>query len=115
VSGSETHPAIGWLMTNARRHRVAGRDTRPDFTVIGPAVNLTAHIESMRRQSGRQLLLSSDFVGEGGISARSLGHHALKGVGRSGIVCTDQPGREAGLIGRAPLIAACWSGPEPAR
>jgi class 3 adenylate cyclase len=39
-----------------------GSDTRLDFTVIGPAVNLTARIESMYRQLGRQLLLSSDFV-----------------------------------------------------
>jgi adenylate cyclase len=58
-----------------------GSDTRLDFTVIGPAVNLTARIESMCRQLGRQLLLSSDFVREGGISATSLGRHALKGVG----------------------------------
>jgi adenylate cyclase len=58
-----------------------GSDTRLDFTVIGPAVNLTARIESMCRQLGQQLLLSSDFVREGGIAARSLGHHALKGVG----------------------------------
>jgi adenylate cyclase len=58
-----------------------GSDSRLDFTVIGPAVNLTARIESMCRQLGRQLLLSSDFVGAGDISARSLGHHALKGVG----------------------------------
>jgi adenylate cyclase len=35
-----------------------GSDTRLDFTVIGPAVNLTARIESMCRQLGRPLLLS---------------------------------------------------------
>jgi adenylate cyclase len=58
-----------------------GSDTRLDFTVIGPAVNLTARIESMCRQLGRQLLLSSDFVEAGGISAQSLGAFSLKGVG----------------------------------
>jgi adenylate cyclase len=58
-----------------------GSDTRLDFTVIGPAVNLTARIESMCRQLGRQLLLSSDFVSQGGIGAQSLGTFALKGVG----------------------------------
>ena len=58
-----------------------GSDTRLDFTVIGPAVNLTARIESMCRQLGRQLLLSADFVEAGKISAQSLGAFALKGVG----------------------------------
>jgi adenylate cyclase len=58
-----------------------GSDSRLDFTVIGPAVNLTARIESLSRQLGRQLLLSSDFVEAGGIAATSLGRFALKGVG----------------------------------
>ena len=54
-----------------------GGDTRLDFTVIGPAVNLAARIESMCRQLNRQLLTSGDFVKAG---ARSLGRHALKGI-----------------------------------
>jgi adenylate cyclase len=58
-----------------------GSDTRLDFTVIGPAVNLTARIESMCRELGRQLLLSSDFVARGGFAAESLGRYSLKGVG----------------------------------
>ena len=58
-----------------------GSDTRLDFTVIGPAVNLTARIESMCRQLDRPLLLSSDFVTAGSISAQSLGVFPLKGVG----------------------------------
>jgi adenylate cyclase len=58
-----------------------GSDTRLDFTVIGPAVNLTARIESMCREIGRQLLLSSDFVAAGGIPAQSVGTFSLKGVG----------------------------------
>jgi adenylate cyclase len=58
-----------------------GSDTRLDFTVIGPAVNLTARIESLCRQLRRQLLLSSNFVEASGISATSLGRFALKGVG----------------------------------
>jgi adenylate cyclase len=58
-----------------------GSDTRLDFTVIGPAVNLTARIESMCRQLGRQLLLSSDFVRAGGVAAQSVGTFSLKGVG----------------------------------
>jgi adenylate cyclase len=57
-----------------------GSDTRLDFTVIGPAVNLTARIESMCRQLSRQILLSSDFVALGRVAASSLGTFALKGV-----------------------------------
>jgi adenylate cyclase len=57
-----------------------GSDTRLDFTVIGPAVNLTARIESMCRQLSRQILLSSDFVELGRVAANSLGTFSLKGV-----------------------------------
>jgi adenylate cyclase len=57
-----------------------GSDSRLDFTVIGPAVNLTARIESMCRQLGRSPLLSSDFVRAAAISAESLGAFSLKGV-----------------------------------
>ena len=56
-----------------------GSDTRLDFTVIGPAVNLTARIESMCRQLGRPLLLSSDFVKAGGIAAQSARHLLAQG------------------------------------
>jgi adenylate cyclase len=58
-----------------------GSDTRLDFTVIGPAVNLTARIESMCRELGRALLLSSEIVKAGDIAAESFGAFSLKGVG----------------------------------
>ena len=67
-----------------------GSDTRLDFTVIGPAVNLTARIESMCRQLGRQLLLSADFVAAGRIAAQSLGALRIEGRRRrSGDLCAD--------------------------
>ena len=49
--------------------------------MIGPAVNLTARIESMCGTLGRSLLLSADFVSAGGIAAESLGAFPLKGIG----------------------------------
>ena len=58
-----------------------GSADRLDFTVIGPAVNLTALIESMVLNLGRSLLLSADFVGAGGIAAQSLGVFPRKGIG----------------------------------
>jgi adenylate cyclase len=69
-----------------------GSDTRLDFTVIGPAVNLTARIESMCRQLGRQLLLSSEFVKSGGIAAKSVGTFSLKGVGADQEIFVPMPG-----------------------
>jgi adenylate cyclase len=68
-----------------------GSDTRLDFTVIGPAVNLTARIESMCRQLGRPLLLSSEFARAGDIAAESLGAFALKGVGAEQEIFAPRP------------------------
>lgn len=58
-----------------------GSDTRLDFTVIGPSVNLTARIESMCKELDRSLLLSEDFVRTSAVMADPLGEFSLKGVG----------------------------------
>ena len=58
-----------------------GGDARLDFTVIGPAVNLTARIESMCKNLQRSPLLSVEFVQASGVRAELLGEFALKGVG----------------------------------
>jgi adenylate cyclase len=58
-----------------------GGDTRLDFKVIGPAVDLTSRIESMCKDLQRSPLLSAEFVRASGVRAELLGEFALKGVG----------------------------------
>src|SRR5271166_3690740 len=50
-----------------------GGSTRLDFTVIGPAVNLTARIESMCKTLDRSPLLSAEFARLSGAKAEFIG------------------------------------------
>jgi adenylate cyclase len=57
-----------------------GTAGRLDFTVIGPAVNVAARLESLTRPLEQPILLSSDFVAAADIEASPMGQHAVKGV-----------------------------------
>ena len=62
-----------------------GGPDRLDFTVVGPAVNEVARIETLCRSLEQQLIISSAFARDAGPEARrlvSLGRYALKGVRR---------------------------------
>ena len=57
-----------------------GAPDRLDFTVMGPAVNRTARLESLTKTLGPPLLMSSEFAAQIRAGIHSLGQHAMKGV-----------------------------------
>jgi adenylate cyclase len=59
-----------------------GAVDRLDFTVIGPAVNEVARIETLCEPLGRKVLISAELAAAVGSNRRleSLGTHALRGV-----------------------------------
>jgi adenylate cyclase len=59
-----------------------GGETRLDFTVIGPAVNLAARLQSLSAQLGEGCLISDDFARllRDRSELRDLGAHELKGI-----------------------------------
>jgi len=57
-----------------------GTEDRLDFTVIGPAVNRAARLESLTKDLGVTVCASADFRGVCALPMTSLGLHTLKGV-----------------------------------
>ncbi len=57
-----------------------GAPDRLDFTVMGPAVNRTARLESLTKQLGNPLLMSGEVAGSISQETVSLGFHDLKGI-----------------------------------
>ena len=57
-----------------------GAPDRLDFTVIGPAVNRTARLESLTKELHRDILFSSEFARHIDQPAEFLGEHAMKGI-----------------------------------
>ena len=57
-----------------------GAPDRLDFTVIGPAVNRAARLESMTKDLGVPLLMTATFAAALGRPTRSLGAHQMRGL-----------------------------------
>jgi adenylate cyclase len=56
-----------------------GSAGRLDFTTIGPAVNLTARLETLARDLGRDIVVSATFAAQLPDILTSLGHFELRG------------------------------------
>ncbi len=72
---------------------IGSRD-RLDFTVVGPAVNEVARIETLCRSLEQQVIVSSAFAPDAGTASDrlvSLGRYALKGVRRPEELFTLDP------------------------
>jgi adenylate cyclase len=57
-----------------------GAQDRLDFTVIGPAVNLCARLQTLAGEQGEAIICSADFALHSGALLRSIGRHALKNI-----------------------------------
>jgi adenylate cyclase len=83
---AEGEEALGFgiaLHTGDVMYGNIGTADRLDFTVIGPAVNLTSRLEGLCRALGLDLLVSDTFAGTCACADyRSLGTHVLPGISR---------------------------------
>jgi len=57
-----------------------GAPDRLDFTVMGPAVNRTARLESLTRELGTNILFSAEFANLIDTPSQDLGDHPMKGI-----------------------------------
>lgn len=64
-------------------HANVGAPNRLAFNVVGPAVNMTARIQSMTKELGIPLLMSADFVQQVDLPVSSVGRHDLRGIAKS--------------------------------
>ena len=69
-------------------HANVGSPDRLSFNVVGPAVNMTARIQDLTKETGVPLLMSSDFARHIRHKLRSVGRYDLRGIGKSQEVFT---------------------------
>jgi len=72
-----------------------GTAKRLDFTVIGPAVNLTARLESLAAALGQPILVSADIARAIGDGVESVGRHRVKGMAEPVEAFRPAPGASA--------------------
>ena len=65
-----------------------GSPDRLSFNVVGPAVNMTARIQELTKQTGVPLLLSGDFARLVRRPLRKVGRYDLRGIGKAQEVFT---------------------------
>lgn len=58
-----------------------GAHDRLDFTVIGPAVNLCARLETLAGSLGEKIICSAEFAAISTTEMRTVGMHELKNLG----------------------------------
>ncbi len=69
-------------------HANVGSPDRLSFNVVGPAVNLTARIQDLTKETRVPLLMSADFARQLHRPLRSVGRYDLRGIGKSQEVFT---------------------------
>lgn len=69
-------------------HANVGSPDRLSFNVVGPAVNMTARIQELTKETGVPLLMSADFARRVRRKLRSVGRYDLRGIGKSQEVFT---------------------------
>jgi len=84
-SARSGHPQLGYgvgVHLGDVMYGNIGSQTRLDFTVIGPAVNIASRLETLTKEVKRPVLLSRTFVEKAGCQAEAdgLGSFALKGI-----------------------------------
>ncbi|MBE7637229.1 hypothetical protein GUA87_10270 [Sneathiella sp. P13V-1] len=79
TGATEIHFGMGLHFGKVTYGNVGALD-RLDFTVMGPAVNLTSRLESLSKHVGKPLVLSSDFAAKINEKTNHLGEFELKGI-----------------------------------